>query len=159
MHNPPATVAVLDILDDLVAINRDGEDGFATAAEYALAPELKSFFSTRAAERHAMVSELQALEREFGKSEVEASATLGGKLHRAWTNLKIALAKNEDKAILEEAERGEDTALVAYQNALNVLDPPLSENVISLIKRHLASIKDSHSEVKVRLDSGKYAAT
>jgi uncharacterized protein (TIGR02284 family) len=154
---PSATLAVLDILGDLVAISRDGQDGFATAAEHARAPELGTFFSAVSQERQAMVSELQVLEREFGKLEVDGDASLVGKLHRAWINLKTALARDEDQAILEEAERGEDAALKAYQDALNVTDPPLSEKLIALLKGHLASIKDSHFEVKVRLDSGKYS--
>ena len=46
-----------------------------------------------------------------------------GAMHRAWINLKSALTSGDDHAILAECERGEDSAISEYKEAMeNGLD-------------------------------------
>lgn len=42
--------------------------------------------------------------------EPAASGTVGGSLHRAWTNIKSSIAGIDEQAVLAECERGEDVA-------------------------------------------------
>ena len=54
--------------------------------------------------------------------EIDKGDTIASKLHRAWMDLKSALASNEEKNILEEVKRGEANALSHYEEALEELD-------------------------------------
>ncbi|MFX5777130.1 PA2169 family four-helix-bundle protein, partial [Acinetobacter baumannii] len=49
----------VDVLNDLIEVSRDGEQGFLKAAEHATNPELKELFTSRATEIGAAIRELQ----------------------------------------------------------------------------------------------------
>jgi uncharacterized protein (TIGR02284 family) len=40
-------------------------------------------------------------------------------VHRGWVNIKASCRSNDDLAILEEVERGEDVAKASYRKALD----------------------------------------
>lgn len=152
----PDQEQVLSTLENLIEISRDGQEGFAQAAEHATSSDLKALFTGYSSERARMVSELQVLERQHGKTEVDHTGTLAGGLHRAWINVRAAVASREDQAILEEAERGEDVAVKAYEDALAPGSRVLPVSVAFVLERHLASVQAAHDEVRNRRDSGKY---
>ncbi|RYD31363.1 MAG: PA2169 family four-helix-bundle protein [Verrucomicrobiaceae bacterium] len=152
----PDQEEVLSTLENLIEITRDGQEGFAQAAEHASSSDLKALFTGYSSERARMVSELQVLERQHGKTEVDHTGSLTGGLHRAWINLRAAVATREDQAILEEAERGEDAAVKAYEEALSPNHSVLPVSVSFVLERHLSSVQAAHDEVRNRRDSGKY---
>lgn len=154
----PEQEQVLSVLEHLIEVTRDGQEGFAQAAEHANSPELKALFTGYGSERARMLSELQVLERQHGKPEVDHTGTIAGGLHRAWINLRAAVATREDQAILEEAERGEDVAVKAYEDALGSENRILPVSVAFVLERHLAAVQSSHDEVRNRRDSGAYRA-
>lgn len=147
---------ILSVLEHLIEITRDGQEGFTQAAEHANSPELKALFTGYASERTRMLSELQVLERQHGKPEVDHTGTIVGGLHRAWINLRAAVATREDQAILEEAERGEDAAVKAFEDSMGSEKPMLPVSVTFVLERHLASVQSAHDEVRNRRDSGAY---
>ncbi len=147
---------ILSELENLIEITRDGQEGFRQAAEHAKAPELRDTFRQYSVERSVMVTELQNLERQCGKTDVDDSGSVTGSLHRAWINLRTAIASSNDQAILEEAERGEDAALAAHREALKQNNPPLPRSVTSVLESHLIKIQAAHDDVRNRRDSGKY---
>lgn len=106
---------ILSLLHNLIGISRDGEEGFKQAAEHARAEKLKQVFANYSHQRHEFVTQLQELERRFGESEVDGNGSAAGSLHRAWIGLRTALTSNDDQALLEEAERGEDAAKAAFE--------------------------------------------
>ncbi len=148
---------ILEILEDLIEITRDGQEGFAQSAEHAESSELKQIFSNYSRQRGAIITDLQQLERQYGKPDVDTAGSVTGSLHRAWINIRTAVAARNDQAILEEAERGEDAAVEAFQDALSPQEGVLPENVNLTISRHLAQIKQAHDDVRDRRDSGRYA--
>jgi uncharacterized protein (TIGR02284 family) len=152
----PDQEQVLSTLENLIEISRDGQEGFAQAAEHANASELKALFTGYSSERARMVSELQVLERQHGKTDVDHSGSLAGGLHRAWINVRAAVASREDQAILEEAERGEDAAVKAYEDSLAPGNRVLPVSVAFVLERHLASVQAAHDEIRNRRDSGNY---
>lgn len=135
---------VIDTLNDLIEISKDGEEGFRHSAENATDPRLKEFFLSRSAGVAASVKELQDLVRSLGGSPVD-SASLSGTLHRRWIDLKTALTLNDNLAVLNETERGEDIALSAYDNALALDLPPDVEIVVS---RQYEDAKRNHDSVR-----------
>ncbi|MBF8779506.1 ferritin-like domain-containing protein [Pseudomonas fulva] len=107
---------VIDVLNNLIEYSKDGEKGFKEAADDVKNPELKAFCVQRASDCSSAVSELQAEVRRLG-GDPETSTSITGDLHRGWVNLKSMLTGKDDKAVLEELERGEDAALKAYKDA------------------------------------------
>ena len=80
------------------------------------------------------------------------STSAAGALHRGWINLKAALTRGEDHAILAECERGEDSAVEEFRKAL---DNGLSAPVREIVSRQYAKIKDAHDRVKDLRDAAK----
>lgn len=122
----------ISVLNDLIEVSRDGQQGFLKAAEDAQNPELKSLFSSRAAEIAAAVSELQAQVAALG-GKPEEHGSVAGALHRGWVSLRTAVADRNDLAILEETEKGEDLAKKKYADALQ--ETELSSDILALVER------------------------
>ncbi|MET0126085.1 MAG: PA2169 family four-helix-bundle protein, partial [Pseudomonas caspiana] len=89
----------------------------------------------------------------------ETSSSVGGTLHRAWVDLKSTLTGKDDKAILEEVERGEDVAKKAYKEALEKAhEKNLPANVIALITTQQAGVLATHDKVKALRDAARAAS-
>ena len=134
---------VINTLNGLIELNRDGQKGFQEAAEKMEAPELKTFCLEQSRSRTHFVGELQTQVHSLGR-EPEDSGTMSGALQRGWLNLKAALGGG-DHAILETTESAEDHALDTYRTALT---ESLPADVREIAERQLESIKLSHDKVK-----------
>ncbi len=145
---------VIDTLNDLIENCKDGEYGFQTSAEYLQDPAIKQSFMTRAQQCREAASELQTLVVQLG-GNAEKSGTVAGAMHRGWVAVKGTLSGYSDKAILEEAERGEDTALARYREALEKSLPP---NVRSVVERQFEGAKRNHAQVRTLRDQARLAA-
>jgi uncharacterized protein (TIGR02284 family) len=69
-------------------------------------------------------------------------------------NLKEALSRNEDKAIIDECEAGEDAAVKSYREALS---HSLPGNVTTIVQRQYAGVLEVHG-VLSNLKHGRAAA-
>ena len=139
----------ISTLNDLIEICRDGQNGFKEAAENVKSPDLKTFLNQIAAERAQFVNQLQLEVRTLGGDPQKSGSTTAA-IHRAWIDIKGTLTGKDDHSILSECERGEDSAVEAYKDALK-LDPP--PNIRSTIERQFQSIKLVHDRVKQMRDS------
>ncbi len=139
---------VIDTLNHLIETSHDGEYGFRTLAEHAKSPELQQTFLRRAEEIRASVAELRGeVAAQGGKPE--DGGTAGGALHRGWVAVRSVLSTATDEALLDEAERGEDTALARYRKAAKQDLPPL---VKALVDRQLQGVQRNHDQVKALRD-------
>ena len=135
-------------LNELIETSKDGEQGFLKAARDTKTPELTSMF-TAAAQRCAQgARELQELVRGMG-GDPERSGSTAAALHRGWINVKEAVTGRDDKAILEEVERGEDYAKAQYRKAL---EQNLPANVKSVVERQYQGVISNHDKVKALRD-------
>ncbi|MET0612881.1 MAG: PA2169 family four-helix-bundle protein [Pseudomonas caspiana] len=138
----------ISLLNDLIETSKDGEKGFQTSAEDIKNPAIKAYFLSRSAEIKTSVAEWQAEVRSLG-GDPETSSSVSGTLHRAWVDLKSALTGKDDKAILEEVERGEDVALKAYKEARQkAVEKNLPASVTSLIDKQLVGVQANHDKVR-----------
>jgi uncharacterized protein (TIGR02284 family) len=144
---------VVDVLNDLIENSKDGEYGFRSCAEHAKAAELKSVFSARADECHRAAEELQAQVVALGGKPSD-SGTAAGAMHRGWVAVRSTLTTYDDHAMLEECERGEDTAVRRFRDAL---EKPLPEMIRSLVERQLLGAQRNHDQIKALRD--RYPAT
>ncbi len=108
-------------------------------------PQLNSLFSEYSQQRSRFATELEGQARSLGEPDPETSSTTASALHRAWINLKFAVTRGDDHAILAECERGEDSAVEEYEKAMaDNLSAPLRE----IVARQYAEIKNAHDRVK-----------
>jgi uncharacterized protein (TIGR02284 family) len=135
---------VISTLNNLIQTCRDGEEGFRTAAEGVESPELKELFHGYSRQRAGFASELRDEVRRMG-GEAADSGSVTGSFHRGWMGLKAALTGEDERAVLGECERGEDSALAAYRAALGV-DLPAS--VRSMVERQFAEVKEAHQHIR-----------
>lgn len=135
---------VIAILNELIETSKDGEEGFRTSAKNADDARLRDFFLRRSKEVSSSVRELQDLVRSLGGEPVN-STTIGGILHRRWIDIKTALTSNDNLAVLNETERGEDAALAAYRKAL---EEELPAEIRAAVLRQIEGVKRNHNLVK-----------
>lgn len=135
---------VVSKLNDLIETCRDGERGFREAAEHVRDGRVKQLFDQYARQRQSFASELAQEVRGLG-GEPETGGSTGGAAHRAWMDVKGAVTGNDDKALIAEAERGEDEALRRYQDALNA-DLPAS--IRPTIQRQYTEVRQAHDQVR-----------
>ena len=114
---------------------------------------LRAFFQTRVRQCEEAVRELNAEVRRYG-ADPDASGSVTGTLHRAWVNIRTALTSNDDLAVLEECERGEDAALAAYREALK---EDLPKELTPLIQKQYEGAKENHDRVRNMRDARKHA--
>jgi len=135
---------VVDVLNTLIEVSKDGEYGFATCADYARSPALRTLLRRRADDCREAARELQiAVQRHGGRAEVDGS--VAGALHRGWVAARSRLSGYRDEAILEECERGEDLALRHYADAIT---NPLPADVHALVQRQLQGVTRTHDQIR-----------
>src|SRR3954466_13019415 len=111
------TKSISSLLNGLIETCKDGQHGFKTAAEDVKNDALRSLFQELSMERGRFIAELEHLVRSVGE-DVEQSGSVAGVMHRAWIDLKSALSSGSEHAVLAECERGEDSAVAEYREAL-----------------------------------------
>jgi len=142
------TDEVIDGLNSLIEICRDGQKGFAESSESLSNPAWKSFCLEQSRERAKFVGELQQQVQWLG-GDPEATGSVTAAIHRAWINLKTAFGGG-DSTIIAACEVGEDAAVKAYEE---VLEKPLPANIRQVILQQYESVKASHDQVKAMRDS------
>jgi len=140
---------VISTLNNLIETCKDGQEGFQQAAEGVTNSQLKSLFYEFGQQRSQFAGELQQLVRELG-GDPETSSSTAGALHRGWINIKAAITGQDEQAILNECERGEDVAKNAYKDAL---EENLPANVLSVVQNQYSAVQTAHDKVKMLRDS------
>lgn len=146
------TTNYVSILNELIQITKDSEEGFCTAAENVTDVFLKETFIQKAHNCNRTISELQKKVVEMNGDPEEKGSLLGA-MHRGWVNLKGALTGKDDHSILVECERGEDAIKAAYSKALN---SNLPVDLRSLIEEKYEDVLKDHDLIRDLRD--KYAA-
>jgi uncharacterized protein (TIGR02284 family) len=146
---------VISTLNNLIETCRDGQNGFQEAAEGVKDSSLKSLFYEYSRQRAQFVGELQSLVRDLG-AEPQTSGSVAAAVHRGWINIKSAVTGQDDAAILNECERGEDVAKNVYQEALAM---NLPSNVASVIQSQAQAVQEAHDRVKALRNAANSTGT
>jgi uncharacterized protein (TIGR02284 family) len=131
-------------LSELLAANQESEHGFTTCAEHARREFLRRAFTSRASRRVRAAAELRDLIGQLG-GDPGARASIPGASRRGWANLRSALALNDDDALVDECEHGEDHALEVYRNAL---DDHLPDFVRQTVLRQFEDLMSEHEQIR-----------
>lgn len=140
----------ISTLNNLIETCKDGENGFRTAAGGVRNGELKTLFNLYAQQRAQFAAELQTEVRSLG-GDPENTGSLAASLHRGWINIKSAVTGEDEGAVITECERGEDSAVKNYQEAL---EEDLPANVRSIIERQLIEVKEAHDRIRTLEKAG-----
>ena len=142
---------VVDVLNDLIEVSKDGEYGFTQCAEQAKSPDVKSTLSARARDCASGAAELQRLVASYGGKPDDSGSAVGA-LHRGWVSVRSALTSKDDLAVLQEAERGEDSALKKYREAAA---KTLPADVHAVVQKQLKGVQANHDQIKALRDRVK----
>jgi uncharacterized protein (TIGR02284 family) len=128
---------VIDALEDLIEICRDGQNGYREASEHAKNPALKSLLDEVSLERAKFAGDLENEVVRQGRSDVDRTGTALGKLHRGWTTLKAALGGGDD-SILASMEEGDRYAKEYYDKYIQ--DNRLPNDILGIIRNQAQAI-------------------
>jgi uncharacterized protein (TIGR02284 family) len=134
---------VIATLNHLIETCKDGQQGFQTAADGVKNSELKMLFHRYSQQRGRFVAELQQEVSRHGGDPAQ-SGSVAASLHHGWVNIVSAVTGRDESAIIEEALRGEDSALKAYSEALR---GELPADIRPLVERHADEIRQAHDHI------------
>jgi uncharacterized protein (TIGR02284 family) len=134
----------ISTLNSLIETCNDGAQGFQTAAEGIQDLSIRELFNSYARQRREFAEQLRAEVRRLGGTPDEGGS-VSGSVHRGWMNLKAAIAGKTDSAIISEAERGEDIAVAAYQQAMS---GSLPAEVDAIVRSQFSDVKAAHDRVR-----------
>ncbi|MDZ4657462.1 MAG: PA2169 family four-helix-bundle protein [Bythopirellula sp.] len=146
--------ATLDKLQDLLKVNIDSETGFRDAGEHVQDVALRRIFRQFADERQSNAAELKQFVELNGETAVKEGSVMAA-MHRTWMDLKAALTSNDAKAVLNEAERGEDHILHMYED---VLKESAGSAVNDVLQHQYAKVKAAHDVVRDLRDAENAAS-
>jgi uncharacterized protein (TIGR02284 family) len=150
MVNAGTQETVVSTLNNLIETCKDGQEGFKTAAEGIKDNQLRTLFLNYSQERAQICQDLSQLVQRLGGTP-EKTGHVGAALHRGWMNIKQAVTGNDPKAVIDEAERGED---VAVQNFQKALQENLPQDVRTVIEREFILVKQAHDRISALKHSG-----
>ena len=142
------TNEIRSTLNNLIETLKDGEEGFRGSAEKLQSAALRGQFQSYSSQRGRFASELQSQVAGLG-GKPETSGSTAGAIHRGWIGLKSAIAGSDDHAILEEAERGEDSAVKNYREAMA---KDLPRDIHAVIEGQYRDVLATHNQVKALRD-------
>jgi uncharacterized protein (TIGR02284 family) len=145
---------VISTLNNLIETCKDGENGFRTAADGVKNSELKTLFNTYSQQRAQFAAELQSEVRNLG-GDPEDTGSVAATLHRGWINIKSTVTGEDEAAVIAECERGEDSAVKNYKEAMNAILPA---NLQSVIQRQFTQVKEAHDRIRALEKAGSAGA-
>lgn len=144
---------IVSALNHLIEVCKDGEYGFSECARHTTTAGLSQVMRLRAAASQRAADELRALVHVHG-GRPEQHGTLIGAVHRGWVIVRSGLCSDDDLAMLEECERGEDRAEHEFGKALG-LDLP--DTVREVVIRQYENLVSHHDQIRSLRDMRKAA--
>jgi uncharacterized protein (TIGR02284 family) len=134
----------ISTLNTLIATTIDSITGYEDSAQNIHDERLREIFRSRANERQQVVQELRTEVRRLG-GDAEESGSFLGKAHQRFEDLKAAVTGRDEKAIINEVERGEDYLKEKWQAALQ--SGSLHGETHDLVERCYQSVKSGHDQI------------
>ena len=134
----------ISTLNTLIATTIDSVTGYEDSAKNIHDERLREVFRSRADERQQVVEQLRSEVRRLG-GDPEEGGSFMGKAHQRFEDLKAAITGRDEKAIINEVERGEDYLKEKWQAALQ--SGNLHGETHDLVERCYQSVKQGHDQV------------
>jgi len=134
----------ISTLNTLIATTIDSITGYEESADNIDNQRLREIFRERASQRQDVVEQLRAEVRRLGGDPEDGGSFLG-KAHQRFEDLKAAVTGRDEKAIINEVERGEDYLKEKWQAALQ--SGNLDGETHDLVERCYQSVKQGHDQI------------
>ena len=131
-------------LNTLIATLIDSINGYEDAAANSEGGKFQQLFRERASERQRVVEDLRAEVRRLGGNPEDDGSFLG-KTHQRFLDLKAAVTGRDDKAIINEVERGEDYLKEKFEAALE--SDQLTGDSRAVVERAYQSVRTGHDQM------------
>ena len=135
-------LAILATLTDTLA---DSVKGYRDAAQHVDSAEFRQMFTDLADQRSQALRDLEAELTRSGGSADRDGTTLGS-LHQRWLDFKASITGNNDKAVINEVERGEDYLKEKFEAAL--ASEVLDGDARAVVERAFGSVREGHDRVR-----------
>ena len=142
-------------LNTLTATTIDSINGYEDSAKNVDNERLREIFRQRASERQIVVQNLRAEVTRLGGNPEDDGSFLG-KAHQRFEDLKAAITGRDEKAIINEVERGEDYLKAKYEAALKI--DSLSGETRAAVQKAFQSVRSGHDQIS-QLKHGMEAAS
>jgi uncharacterized protein (TIGR02284 family) len=142
------------LLNDIVAIARDGQSFYQHAATKVNDPELKKLFVRIADIKGEIVMELSGTIKTVGDKPVE-SGTLYGEISKLYGDLRAKIG-DKDYAFVAQLEASEDRLLKAFDEARS--DKDISATALAALTRLSPEVRQCHEIMRTRKQALKKAA-
>lgn len=129
----------------LVTTLIDSVNGYRDAAAHAESTQFQELFRSLADERSAVVEDLRREVTEIG-SDAPDDGSVMGKTHQRFLDLKAALTGRDDKAVINEVERGEDYLKEKFE-ALGSDREEMSPSLQAAVQRAWDSVREGHDKI------------
>jgi len=134
----------ISTLNTLIATTIDSITGYEESAQNIDNDRFRQIFRQRANERQQVVESLRAEVRRLGGNPEDDSSFLG-KAHQRFEDLKAAVTGRDEKAIINEVERGEDYLKDKFETALN--SDTLDGESRAVVERCYQSVRSGHDQM------------
>jgi uncharacterized protein (TIGR02284 family) len=134
----------ISTLNTLIATTIDSITGYENSAKEIHNERFAEIFRQCANERQRVVEDLRGEVRRLG-GEPEDGGSFMGKAHQSFESLKAAITGHDEKAIVNEVERGEDYLKGKWETALN--SDTLSGESRSVVERCYQSVRSGHDQM------------
>jgi uncharacterized protein (TIGR02284 family) len=131
-------------LNTLTATLIDSVNGYRDAAEDSESGRFQQMFRERADERSQLAEELRDEVRRLGGNP-EDDGSFMGKTHQRFMDLKSAIMGRDEKAVINEVERGEDYLKEKFETAIESGD--LAGEARQCVERVYQSIRAGHDQI------------
>jgi uncharacterized protein (TIGR02284 family) len=136
--------AEISTLNTLIATTIDSITGYEDSAQNVDNDRFRQIFRERADERQQVVEQLRAEVRRFGGNPEDDGSFLG-KAHQRFEDLKAAITGRDEKAIINEVERGEDYLKGKFETALS--GDTLSGESRAVVEQCFQSVRSGHDQM------------
>jgi uncharacterized protein (TIGR02284 family) len=103
--------------------------GFRSASEHVQDLGVRSMFNGIARRRGQFADELKREVERLGGAP-EEGGSLAAAVHRGWMDMRSAVSRRDDHAMLAEAARGEESAVKVYEAVLHLPLPPATHAIV-----------------------------
>ena len=134
----------ISTLNTLIATTIDSITGYENSAKDIENQRFAEIFRQRANERQQVVEQLRSEVRRLG-GDPEDSGSFMGKTHQRFEDMKAAITGQDEQAVINEVERGEDYLKEKFETALN--SDTLSGEARSVVERCYQSVRSGHDQM------------
>ncbi|HIB36712.1 PA2169 family four-helix-bundle protein [Mesonia sp.] len=143
------TEEVAKKLNNLLEKNYDAEKGYQDAAERIENPAMKDFLQKQAEKRYDFGHEIKAEIKNYGE-QPDKGGSAKGTVHRAWMDIKAFVASSSEEQVMEEVQRGEQSAINEYNEVISETSlPPSVQQILTKQRDQILKAQQSAKNFEV----------